>query len=342
MMDSFDALKAENQGLKEVIEIAKQITSDLDIKRITKSINYCVRSKFDAEFCSFIIPADIDDDRPIEYYYGGGRLVRSILEFDNIAPLIDYFSILECNQITFEQFASDFSDKRITDIIKEKNTEFIVPLKSDKGITGIYLQGKKRSNERYSSDDIHFIVTLLGFVSIALENANLYRKATVDRMTKLYNHHQFQKTLEEYIEDYGKSGEVFSLLMFDIDHFKNFNDKFGHLQGDIIIKEIARLLLSSVREVDYPARYGGEEFALILPETGIEGAFQFAERLRKIIETFPFPGDGMTHKVTVSMGVSEFDKKFVKCNEDLISLSDKALYKSKEEGRNRVTKGQLE
>ncbi|HBD92715.1 MAG: hypothetical protein A2015_14560 [Spirochaetes bacterium GWF1_31_7] len=337
-MEEINTLKVENQSLREIIEVAKQITSDLDIRRITKSINYFVRSKFDAQFCSFVVPSDIDNDKPLEYLYSAGTLNKSILDFDAIDPLIEYFTVLECNQITFKQFSTDFSDQSIINIIGEKGTEFIIPLKSDKGITGIYLQGAKKNGEVYTSDEIQFIVTLLGFVSIALENANLYRRATIDRMTKLYNHHQFQKTLEENIAGYSNSDGIFSLLMFDIDHFKSFNDSFGHLQGDIIIKELARLLLGSVREVDYPARYGGEEFAVILPDTSIQGAYEFAERFRKKIESFDFPGDGIAHKVTISLGVAEFHKKLIKCNEDLISITDKALYHSKETGRNKVSR----
>lgn len=337
-MEELKALLCENQNLKEILEVAKQITSDLDFKRITKSINYFVKSRFDARFCLFILPAEIDDNKPLAYYYQGTVLKKELLAFASLSPLIEYFMKQEYNQISFSQFAKDFPDEGITKILGENKPEFLVPLKSDKGITGIYLQGAKSSGHSYNMEEIQFMVNLLGFASIAFENANLYRRATIDRMTKLYNHHQFQKTLDEYIEKCSSTSGIFTLLIFDIDLFKKFNDNYGHLQGDAIIKELAALVLRSVREVDYPARYGGEEFAVILHDTNIDGGYEFAERLRKKIESFPFPGESKTFNVTVSIGVAEFDPVYVKCNDDIISAADKALYLSKEAGRNKVTK----
>ncbi len=100
-------------------------------------------------------------------------------------------------------------------------------------------------------------------------------------MTGLFSHHFFEKTLDEELERARRYKSTFCLLMFDIDHFKDFNDIYGHLQGDRIIREIARQLARSIRQVDFPARYGGEEFAIILPAVDIKGAVVVAERIRK-------------------------------------------------------------
>ena len=156
-----------------------------------------------------------------------------------------------------------------------------MPLKSDKGIIGLFILGAKKNGNSYTSEELQSIYYIIRFASIAIENSNLYRRAIIDRMTKLYTHHQFQKKLEEEITRCQRyNSNFFSIIMLDIDNFKEFNDTFGHLQGDIIIKEIAAIINSSVRNIDFPARYGGEEFAIILPQIHGAGAFAVAERLK--------------------------------------------------------------
>lgn len=331
-------LAIENQNLREVLEVAKQITAELDIKMITKNITYFVRSKFNT-WCSFILPKDFDSTLPIELIYEGPKLRQRKMAFESLKPFFDFFQSAEYNQISFTQFSNDFPDKDIVNILKERDPDFFLPLRGESGILGVYVQGKKEDSSPFTIEEIQFLTNITGFGAISIENANFYRRAITDRMTKLYNHHQFEKTLEEYIQK-AENSEInpFSLVIFDIDHFKSFNDTYGHLQGDIIIKDIAKILLSEVRECDYPARYGGEEFIVILPDTSLDEAEKFASRLRRNIEEYEFPGDNKVLHCTVSLGVAEYSQKYVKNNSDMVSYVDRALYDSKENGRNRVTK----
>ncbi|HOJ63875.1 MAG TPA: GGDEF domain-containing protein [Spirochaetota bacterium] len=334
-----DIKNLEIQNLKEIIEVAKQISSGLEINYILKNVNYIVLSKFNPFFCGFILPQDIDDYTPLFYLYRGTNKSVFNLSFESILPLIDFFAKEEFNQISALQFYSSFPDVEIIEEIRKYNPEFIIPLKSDKGVIGVYLQGRKSDNNPYSIQDIEFCINIMSLTSISLENANLYRQAIVDRMTKLYTHHQFQKRLEEEIKKGHRYDYKFSLIMFDIDHFKKFNDTYGHLQGDIIIKEIAKIFSKSVRDVDFPCRYGGEEFIAILPECDVKAAAVVAERLRRKVESYDFPGENGPFKVTISVGIIEFKKEFVNFNEDIIENVDKALYNSKQNGRNRVSLG---
>lgn len=331
-------LAIENQNLREVLEVAKQITAELDIKMITKNITYFVRSKFNT-WCSFILPKDFDSTLPIELIYEGPKLRQRKMAFESLKLFFDFFQSAEYNQISFTQFSNDFPDKDIVNILKERDPDFFLPLRGESGILGVYVQGKKEDSSPFTIEEIQFLTNITGFGAISIENANFYRRAITDRMTKLYNHHQFEKTLEEYIQK-AENSEInpFSLVIFDIDHFKSFNDTYGHLQGDIIIKDIAKILLSEVRECDYPARYGGEEFIVILPDTSLDEAEKFASRLRRNIEEYEFPGDNKVLHCTVSLGVAEYSQKYVKNNSDMVSYVDRALYDSKENGRNRVTK----
>jgi diguanylate cyclase (GGDEF)-like protein len=159
----------------------------------------------------------------------------------------------------------------------------------------------------------------------------LQRLSVTDGLTGLSNHRSMMQRLNEEALRSTRHKHVFSVIMADVDHFKAYNDTFGHPAGDEILKRVAALLRESTRTIDCAARYGGEEFAVVLPETDIAGAFEVAERFRRRVETEPFP----LREITLSIGVAEFPKDADK-PESVIAAADKALYQAKREGRNRV------
>ncbi len=174
------------------------------------------------------------------------------------------------------------------------------------------------------------------FENIQLANQRLEHLAITDGLTDLYNHRYFLDKLESEFQRAKRYHLPLSCLLFDVDNFKQFNDTYGHLMGDNVLRELAHRALNIVRQSDIVARYGGEEFVIILPQTGMEGALVEAERLRKIVAEHPFKFDGETYEVTISVGVSSFDKETTHNSETLIRLADEALYKAKAAGKNRV------
>ena len=170
-----------------------------------------------------------------------------------------------------------------------------------------------------------------------IENINLKLKETSirDEATGCYNHRYFHDVLNSEISRTVRYKRPLSIAMFDIDHFKKFNDTYGHPFGDKVLKEIGGILMKSVRGSDTVFRYGGEEFVIILPETKKEKAFIIVERLRKQIFASSFKINDKKTKVTVSGGIDGFDDKPID-KEALISNTDKALYLAKRRGRNRV------
>lgn len=172
--------------------------------------------------------------------------------------------------------------------------------------------------------------------SIQSSHEELLKLSTTDWLTGLYNHMEFQKRIEGEIQRAERHGRILSLLIMDIDNFKNFNDTYGHQFGDSVLHLIGNTLLNQIRSADVATRYGGEEFAIILPETDSHAAFALAERIRNKIQGLDILVQKNEHAhVTVSIGISTYPED-ASSREDLIDTADQALYFAKEEGKNRT------
>ena len=169
-----------------------------------------------------------------------------------------------------------------------------------------------------------------------LEHTRTRRLASTDGLTELYNHRTFRERLTQEVDRANRYGRPLSLLMVDVDHFKVYNDTYGHPQGDVVLQEIARLLREISRTSDTVARYGGEEFALILPETDRASAEKLGNRLREQVACHPFLGAERlpAGELTISVGVATHTLAGAK--EALLHAADAALYTAKRTGRNRV------
>ncbi len=180
--------------------------------------------------------------------------------------------------------------------------------------------------------------------SVSVENADLHetvqKQAVTDELTGLFNHRRFQEVMSVEVERARRYGHEMGLIMLDIDNFKQVNDAYGHLQGDLVLREVARVLRQSSREIDEPARYGGEEMAVALPQTDLEGAYQFAERVRRSVEDLALPlpsGDGVL-RVTASFGVASLAAADHADKDALVAAADNALYEAKRTGKNRTVR----
>jgi diguanylate cyclase (GGDEF)-like protein/PAS domain S-box-containing protein len=183
------------------------------------------------------------------------------------------------------------------------------------------------------------IMAFASQAAVAMENARLFEQAQqlslTDQMTGLFNMRYFTNFGRLEFERTQRYERTISVVMVDIDYFKNINDTYGHHVGDLALHEIAARIKSAVRTVDVVARYGGEEFVILMPETGLDDARQVAERVRQIIADSSFENKDAVISVTASLGIAEIDKT-TKNMEELIRYADKALYKAKANGRNRL------
>lgn len=214
----------------------------------------------------------------------------------------------------------------------------LIPLIIRDKVIGALAAGQVGFKRNFKEADTRFVTTLSNQIAIAIENARMYNQmeelATKDGLTKLYNHSHFQEILSQEIEKAKRYDHDLSLLMMDIDNFKDFNDTYGHQVGDEVLKELAALLKQEIREVDIVARYGGEEFAVILPETDINGAVKMGQRLNEVIRNTVIEYEDLELEFTVSIGASSYRND--KTKKDLISNADAALYRAKNSGKDQT------
>jgi len=202
-----------------------------------------------------------------------------------------------------------------------------------------------RDSRPFTAAETDLFNYLASQAAVSIENVDLHetvqRQAVTDELTGLFNHRRFQEVIDLEIERARRFGTGLGLIMLDIDNFKAVNDTYGHLQGDFVLKEVARVLRNSAREIDEPARYGGEEMAVALPQTDLDGAFEFAERLRRRIEELRIrrlDGSGETLSVTASFGAAALPESGDVDKATLVNAADQALYRAKGLGKNRVVK----
>jgi two-component system cell cycle response regulator len=168
--------------------------------------------------------------------------------------------------------------------------------------------------------------------ALARQNAKLAELASVDELTGVKNRRRFREDLDMYFALWSRHKTPLSLIMLDVDHFKRFNDTFGHPAGDAVLRDLSRQLREGSRDHDVVARYGGEEFAVLLPSTRADDAMAIAERFRLRIERMP----SALRPITASLGVATTCEALPTCSA-LVEAADQALYRSKHSGRNRVT-----
>ena len=233
-----------------------------------------------------------------------------------------YISVGDCQYI-----------KDSADLIKYKNYT-ILPL----NLEGSQIAGYLAVDRMLETDKEKFGILTQQFL-IGLRRSLLYQKVQgltiTDALTNVYCRRYFLERFSEELKRSRKNKLYLTFLMLDIDNFKQFNDRYGHLVGDAILRQVSKTILNAVRQIDFIGRYGGEEISIVLAETNIQQAIFAAERIRKSIAAEAIKVYDEKLRVTVSIGVSTFPNNALNM-QNLIEMADQALYLAKETGKNKV------
>ncbi len=336
-MDNMDDIEKLNQKLsdyKSLIEIGLIISSEGDINSIVKEICYGLITKYQIEHIVILLfPDEVQKEMKLFTFYNFQEKEDKI-DITDFNPIRSFF-LSHPNQVDFSTFSFLIPVDMVSQFLKFK-PEMLFPLKTTENVFG-FLMLSENQNGKYSQDDIEYISNITSFASVAIQNKKNYLKAITDLKTGLYIYTYFIQRMSEEIEIFKRYSDVFSALMMDIDYFKEVNDNYGHLIGDLALVELSKIIRNCIRSnIDIPARFGGDEFAVLFPRTNNYIAFQIAERIRKKVSQSIFYFDGREVRFSVSIGISTI-MPGINTPESFIKCCDKALYYSKKSGKNRVT-----
>jgi diguanylate cyclase (GGDEF)-like protein len=219
---------------------------------------------------------------------------------------------------------------------EEARSEMCLPLISLGETLGVLALESAQTNA-FAAADEQPLESVADICAAAIQNARYFEKvrqlAYIDGLTGMFNRRYFELRIAEEIERVQRYDTELSVIMIDIDNFKKLNDEFGHLLGDETLRQVATIFSQNLRKVDIACRYGGEEFVILAPQTSGSHAHGVAEKLRRVVETWSFPG--VPRPVTISAGVSSFPANG-RSRDELVKAADDALYRAKQDGRNRV------
>ncbi len=224
--------------------------------------------------------------------------------------------------------------------LKQLEAAVAVPLLVQNDLIGILALGPREAGDRFPAEELELLNLLGHHVATVFQNARLFESATFESLTGLLRREAILEVLARELERAERYGRPLTIGMADLDHFKEVNDRYGHLAGDGLLKHVAQVLAGGLRSTDAVGRYGGEEFLLVLPETDLAGARVVADKLRRLVENVREPmDDGSEAAVTVSIGLASLEALGTgpeTSARELLKVADRALYRAKEEGRNRI------
>jgi diguanylate cyclase (GGDEF)-like protein len=334
-----DQLNKEIRDYKNLLAGAADVFQRTSVDEILDAAVWQISDRFLPSFIIFLWkPHQAKNDINIRCYKNYKQVDQNV-GIQSVSAFEPFFKQYP-KPIAFDMFAFQVKDKVSPEDLEPMNIldpELLIPILGPSGLYGIVMVGRKMLEEEYYSGELLFLEQLMSFVSQAIQNHLHYEYSVRDVKTGLFNHGFFMTRLSEEIVRTQRSGDIASLMVMDVDKFKNFNDSYGHLAGDRVLESLAHTIKQTVRAGDIPSRFGGEEFTILLPNTSRQTAWVVAERLRNAIASMKVPWEPPLPQVTISIGVVSFDKSTNATAEEIIHRADEALYQSKENGRNRTS-----
>lgn len=329
--------------LEQLLDISRSFCSTLEFSKLLESIVYIcmaqmhvlgagifVRNSMDSDV--FVLEtnhSDINTDPSIKYEIPGNH------------PVVEQL-FSEKRAISLEYLKEQVPESTDLAMLESLHPTLLVPLIQKNNLNGILFLGERIAFDgvtEYTPYEKEQIMSIATLAALAINNAALVERSSTDMMTKLKLKYYFFNVLGDKLDAAFVQKIPLSVLMFDIDFFKKFNDTYGHECGDYVLIQVATIIKSALREEDLASRYGGEEFTVLLDNTGKDQAVAVAERIRQRIEHFDFLFNNQHLHVTISGGVAVFDreKNPVIMPKKLVNQADQGLYMSKNSGRNKIS-----
>jgi diguanylate cyclase (GGDEF)-like protein len=333
-------LQKQIYDLHNLFEVSITLTSILEPQKVIKSSMLSLIGQLRIDRAIIFLPPkrNVNAMYPIHSKGFSNNLWKGFF-LSLKDPLIDKFSekVVALDLLNIEEELLNEQWRKLID----NGIVMIAPIIPKKQIKGLIAVGQKINKEPFSRSEQELFSLLTHFISVAFSNSILYQKmeriSITDGLTGLYNRRYFKKMIEYEIARARRYNHCLSLVFFDVDNFKNYNDTLGHPAGDVALKTVAMILKSTIRKSDIAVRYGGEEFCVILPEGDVKTGWNFAERLRNRIDAYHFTREEVQpgEKFTISLGVASFPGH-ADSLQQLIEKADAALYSAKGSGRNKT------
>ncbi|AEJ18330.1 diguanylate cyclase DgcA [Gracilinema caldarium] len=324
--------------LRQLLEISKSLNSTLDYTILIDSILFICMAQMKVIKAGIFTKKGFDSTEFVlqRNFKGFDIDISKDYAIPEQHPLIKLFSE-KYGCYTLRDIHAAIGPLDGIEHIEAMEPSLLVPLKTKGQINGVIILGERIDETDFDPYEREHLLNIATLAAISINNAFLFEMTTTDMMTKLKMKHYFFTVIQERYGNIDMPQKSFNIIMLDIDFFKRFNDTYGHACGDMVLVSVAKTISEHVRNTDIAARYGGEEFVVLIAEDGPEIAVKIAERIRKAIEEKETEYDGQKLKVTVSCGVASYNKLIDSQPKSVVDRADRALYISKQQGRNRVT-----
>ncbi|MBI5970756.1 MAG: diguanylate cyclase [Deltaproteobacteria bacterium] len=345
ILNFYREIEQDKKNLESILEITTAVSASLDPSEVLNVIVNKVAGVTNAVRCSVVLVAKENEGYVLASHEDPSvtELKIDLAKYPEIQRVISTKEALYLNDMVSNPLLAPVQGH--IQGLKEMSA-LVVPIVFNDEVLGTLFLRARRKEKGFSKKEMDFCRIVANSSFYAIRNAKLFDKITRERetfkeiaikdhLTTLYNHNFFYTRLDEEFDRAVRYDTPLSVIMLDIDDFKNINDSYGHRVGDVVLREVSAMIKKGVRKTDVVARYGGEEFAVILPHTPLKGALEEGERLRAMIESHAY-GGVISEKVTVSVGVAAYPMKAAMNSGDLVNRADDALYKAKWSGKNCV------